>query len=312
MRILLLSGGVLAAVLLQASSKPASAEGPWCYQNENLHCGEVSFESCHFGTLGNGGYCYPNPAYRSQTRGRTEARTVPRYNQGADNLVFAVYRQPDKAWTNDSFGDWNNDRRNNRQSNRYQDDWSFSASYEFAPKAKVRVARHHRHRHKKTRRAIASVDFIPTVYDGLAAIALALHAPSGNALEAFAFANPSPSLTVEPTNAVPAVAAPIAIPKGFPNIDFARSCRATAQVGFAQGVGIAQGTDGCMSSETEARNQLARDWNLFSPADRSSCTKLTTMGGGGTYTSLLTCLELKRDVAMLQRGGKGEGSRPAS
>ena len=304
MRILLFSISLLAAALLQASSKPASAAGAWCYQNENEHCGEVSFESCHFGTLGNGGYCYPNLAYRSQTRGRMEAHAASRHNRSNDYVTFAAYRQPANDWNGGLFGEWNSDRRNNRYGDRYRDDRSFSKDYGFEPSAKVRKARHHRHHSKKSRRAIASIDVIPTVYDGLAAIALALHAPTNGALEApalqaLAFASPSANSSTNPTVAVPTLVVPAALPKGFPNIDFARSCRAATTVGIAQGI------DGCLASETEARNQLAKDWNIFSRADRSSCTNLTTMGGGGTYTSLLSCLELKRDVAMLQRRDHG-------
>ena len=142
---------------------------------------------------------------------------------------------------------------------------------------------------------------IPTVYDGLAAIALALHGRSADVLETFAFASQSSNPSAPPIGPTPAVVMPTALPKGFPNIDFTRSCRAVFQIGLS----VTQGVDGCLASETEARDQLAKDWDRFSSADRSSCTRVTTMGGGGTYTSLLTCLELKRDVAILQRKDNG-------
>jgi hypothetical protein len=304
MRILLLSVSLLVAALLQGNSTPASAAGTWCYLNETEHCGEVSFETCHFGTHGNGGYCYPNPSYRSQTRGRTEAHPVSRRNQSADHLAFAGYRQPAMVWHGDMFRDWNTNQRDHRRSNRNRDDWSFSADYGFEPKAKVRKVRHHRHHHKKSRRAVASLDMIPTLYDGLAAIALALHGQSEDAIKAFAFASPSSIPSTSSVDLTPVVVVPTALPKGFPNIDFARSCRAASQIG----VSVTQGSDGCRASETEARDQLAKDWSLFKPSDRSSCTNLATMGGGGTYTSLLTCLELKRDVALLQRKDNGSTS----
>src|SRR5215471_10733747 len=73
MRILIMSGGLLAAALVHTSSTPAAA-GPWCYLNENEHCDQVSFESCHFGTLGNGGYCYTNAGYRWHGGARAHAR----------------------------------------------------------------------------------------------------------------------------------------------------------------------------------------------------------------------------------------------
>src|SRR5258705_4807098 len=85
MRIQLLSGGLLVAALLQANASPAVA-GAWCYLNETEHCGEVSFESCHFGTLGNGGYCYPNPNHRPEAR--AEPRDVAARSRPSDHLGY--------------------------------------------------------------------------------------------------------------------------------------------------------------------------------------------------------------------------------
>lgn len=45
--------------------------------------------------------------------------------------------------------------------------------------------------------------------------------------------------------------------------------------------------------------QLARDWTQFPPADRAIC--LTSTGSYGTYTDLIKCLEMKRDVRKLNK-----------
>ena len=45
--------------------------------------------------------------------------------------------------------------------------------------------------------------------------------------------------------------------------------------------------------------QLARDWSRFPPADRANCLRST--GSSGTYTDLLTCLEIKRDARQLPK-----------
>ena len=62
MRVVVLGSAALTAALFATRPVPAASVFPWCYYgNEDIHCTEVSFEMCHFGTLGNGGYCFRNP-----------------------------------------------------------------------------------------------------------------------------------------------------------------------------------------------------------------------------------------------------------
>jgi hypothetical protein len=85
-----------------------------------------------------------------------------------------------------------------------------------------------------------------------------------------------------------------------PKLNITPSCRQAAE-GI---LGVKQDIDICIRTENDARDQLAKQWNEFPPADRASCTTLTTMAGaGGTYTELLTCLEMKRDVRELPKEG---------
>ncbi len=60
----------------------------------------------------------------------------------------------------------------------------------------------------------------------------------------------------------------------------------------------------CLRKEAEAREQLQREWVRFHPADRRHCLRLAGLGGEPTYTALLTCLELEREVRNL-RGRQG-------
>ena len=55
----------------------------------------------------------------------------------------------------------------------------------------------------------------------------------------------------------------------------------------------------CRQIENEARSQLVRQWADFPAADRTLCTQTATMGGTASYVELITCLEMKRDVARL-------------
>lgn len=90
--------------------------------------------------------------------------------------------------------------------------------------------------------------------------------------------------------------ASIAAAQGVPTIDIAPSCRAAAKVSTA---GMQQDYESCLSSENAARAILVKQWNSFLAADRGSCYRLTTTGTPGTYTELLTCLEMKRDARKL-------------
>jgi hypothetical protein len=67
------------------------------------------------------------------------------------------------------------------------------------------------------------------------------------------------------------------------------SCRAASTI-----LAIKQDIEICLKSEASARDQLVQEWAEFLPAERASCTGLVTMGGGGTYTELMTCLDLRR------------------
>jgi hypothetical protein len=57
--------------------------------------------------------------------------------------------------------------------------------------------------------------------------------------------------------------------------------------------------DRCLAEESSARDQLAHKWTEFPTADRLHCMRYSSAGGGGTYTDLLTCLELELDVRNL-------------
>ena len=101
----------------------------------------------------------------------------------------------------------------------------------------------------------------------------------------------------------------IAAAQGVPTIDIAPSCRAAAKVSTA---GMQQDYESCLNSENSARDLLVKQWNSFLAADRGSCFRLTTTGTPGTYTELLTCLEMKRDARKLPNDTStvGLGSQP--
>jgi hypothetical protein len=70
---------------------------------------------------------------------------------------------------------------------------------------------------------------------------------------------------------------------------------------------IAQEKQDCLDSEHAIRDDLAKRWTSFSAPDRIACTSEAMMGGESSYTELLTCLEMARDV----RAMRDEADAPA-
>jgi hypothetical protein len=67
---------------------------------------------------------------------------------------------------------------------------------------------------------------------------------------------------------------------------------------------IAQEKKNCLASEQAIRDDLIKQWSNFNAADRLHCVNESVMGGESSYTELLTCLEMARDVrAMRQEEG---------
>jgi len=92
-----------------------------------------------------------------------------------------------------------------------------------------------------------------------------------------------------------------------PRLDVAGACRAAA----GADIGIKYDVDRCLKSENEARDQLKTQWANFPAPDRSLCTQTATMGGTASYVELITCLELKREVAKAP-ADLGLQSRPSN
>ena len=55
----------------------------------------------------------------------------------------------------------------------------------------------------------------------------------------------------------------------------------------------------CVNSERAVRDELAKIWSTFAAPDKGHCVRLATQGGEPSYTELITCLEMARDVRAL-------------
>lgn len=278
------AAAVAAANVVTAQS--VSAGGRWCYSNETDHCDQPSFESCHFGTLGNGGYCYANSHGRSAPSSHDYALHAA--SAGPSRTGRWCYSNEDDHCDQPSF-----------ESCLYSTFGNGGYCYfEAARRAHrtehIQVARAQRtHRIEKPSDAMASAGSAglserdaPCLADGGAE-----NADCGAEVRTAFAATPRQALnTTVQRNASATVGGP-------PTLNIVPSCRAAAAISLGSG----QAMDVCLAGENQARDQLAEQWNEYSRAERSSCIGLATIGGGGTYTALLTCLEMKQFARSLPK-----------
>jgi hypothetical protein len=104
--------------------------------------------------------------------------------------------------------------------------------------------------------------------------------------------------------AVLALSAHLAMPAAdsVPNLNVEQVCQGIAQQGGASfhDSQIAQEKKECLDSEQAVRDELAKQWPNFNPTDKVACTNEARMGGDSSYTELLTCLEMARDVRAMR------------
>jgi hypothetical protein len=86
----------------------------------------------------------------------------------------------------------------------------------------------------------------------------------------------------------------------IPTLDVRPVCRGIAMQGELE-EGLQQTSfEQCVKSEEETREQIKKEWSTFSTADKSHCIALANTGGESSYTELITCMEMARDVRALR------------
>ena len=104
--------------------------------------------------------------------------------------------------------------------------------------------------------------------------------------------------------AVLALGAHFAIPAAdsVPNLNVEQVCQGIAQQGGVtfHDPQIAQEKKDCLDSEQGIRDELVKQWSSFNASDKVHCTNESRMGGESSYTELLTCLEMARDVRAMR------------
>jgi hypothetical protein len=92
-----------------------------------------------------------------------------------------------------------------------------------------------------------------------------------------------------------------------PTLDVEQVCRGIAQQGGVtfHDTAVGEEKQNCIDSEKAIREQLVKEWSTFAPADKVACTNESRTGGESSYTELLTCLEMARDVRSMSSSEKG-------
>ena len=99
-----------------------------------------------------------------------------------------------------------------------------------------------------------------------------------------------------------------------PSLNVEQVCDGIAQQGGVSfhDPNIAVEKKNCLDSEHATRDELVKQWSSFSTADKNACTNEATMGGDSSYTELLTCLEMARDVRALHSEAQQPAAVPAT
>jgi hypothetical protein len=85
----------------------------------------------------------------------------------------------------------------------------------------------------------------------------------------------------------------------IPTLDVNPVCRGIAMQGELE-VGLQQTSfQQCVQSEQAVREEVKKEWSTFSTADKTHCVALAKTGGESSYTELITCREMARDVRKL-------------
>src|SRR6516162_1415764 len=69
----------------------------------------------------------------------------------------------------------------------------------------------------------------------------------------------------------------------------------------------------CVQSEQAVRDEINKEWSTFTTPDKTHCVALAKTGGESSYTELITCMEMARDVRKLhqdQQKGSDTSSAP--
>ena len=89
----------------------------------------------------------------------------------------------------------------------------------------------------------------------------------------------------------------LAIADGPAKLNVAPSCDAAARGAISLG----RNAEACMADEREARDLLTKNWSQYSRAHKTQCVGMTTSGGPSSYVELISCLDIMKDAAAINK-----------
>jgi len=100
-----------------------------------------------------------------------------------------------------------------------------------------------------------------------------------------------------------ALGAQLVLVDAVPTLNVDQVCTGIAEQGGVtfRDSAVAQEKKDCIDSERAIRDELVKQWGSFDASDKVHCTNESTMGGESSYTELLTCLEMARDVRAMHK-----------
>lgn len=93
----------------------------------------------------------------------------------------------------------------------------------------------------------------------------------------------------------------LAIADNVPTLNVESGCRAAAKMGDS--LSLDTSLRQCLADENNARDQLQEQWMQFPEAVRERCVATTETGSNPSYVEVLTCLQMDRDAAQIERSG---------
>src|SRR5262249_30798939 len=94
----------------------------------------------------------------------------------------------------------------------------------------------------------------------------------------------------------------------YPVLNVTPVCRGIASQSSLEAGLKATSFDQCVKGEQDNREAMIKEWSTFNSDDKRHCIAETTMGGESSYTELITCLEMARDVRKMRSEERGSSA----
>jgi hypothetical protein len=89
----------------------------------------------------------------------------------------------------------------------------------------------------------------------------------------------------------------LAVADSPPKLNAGPSCDAAARGAISNGRDKAA----CMGDERQAEDVLTKNWSQYTGAHKTQCVGMTSRGGSPSYVELISCLDIMRDAAAINK-----------